>query len=122
MSTGAEFYPTPKDAEVNVKTWFCLSAYLWLARQVEVWVRGGPGWLKLVQKFPFFAPNSSKFKRPPRVRQRSQTGLFYNRGNCLNAHLSKIILRMRLQLLRKLLTQYGHFKQKPEDMDLHTIA
>ena len=53
MSTGAEFYPTPKDAEVNVKTWFCLSAYLWLARLVEVWVRGGPGWLKLVQKFPF---------------------------------------------------------------------
>ena len=80
-----------------------VSVYLWLARQVEWWVRGGPGWLKLVQKFPFFAPNSSKFKRPPRVRQRSQTGLFYNRGNCLNAHLGKIILRM--------LTSCNNFKK-----------
>ena len=33
-----------------------VSVYLWLARQVEWWVRGGPGWLKLVQKFPFFCP------------------------------------------------------------------
>ena len=36
-----------------------------------------------------FSTNSFKFKRPPQAGQRSQTGLFYNLGNCL--HLSKII-------------------------------
>ena len=79
----------------KVKTWICLSAYLWLARQVEgCGSEVDQAGSNLSKNFLFFAPNSSKFKRPPRVRQRSQTGLFYNRGNCLNAHLSKNMLTM----------------------------